>query len=242
MRKTEKSKKKPRASVVQTSRQANSPINLMSYHNDSFFCGEMFDSLREAVPIIDAAIDKILRLIGNVEIKCSSAEGERHLKKFLEDVQVGASGKGMKSFLHQYLDRLLTWGTAVCEIVPFADGTVAAIYCANNKDIELHPTDNPLQIKICSRGVGETREVPNPERVIVTALNPMPGEICGSSILRGLPFVSSILLKIINTIGVNWERIGICVMQLPISHPIIFSMRLSAPTHFPKFLRNGQGL
>lgn len=206
--KFEKPKKKPKASVVQTSRKAPSPINFYGGWGENQALAGMFDSLREAVPIIDAAIDKILRLIGNVEIKCTTPSAQKYMDNFLDDVQVGACGRGIKAFLHQYLDRLLTWGTAVCEIIPYSDGTIAAIYCANNKDINLLPGENPLQIKICRNIPGEKKEIPHPDRVIVSALNPLPGEIQGTSILKGLPFVSSVLLKIINTVGVNWERIG----------------------------------
>ena len=32
--------------------------------------------------------------------------------------------------------------------------------------------------------------------------------MCGTSLLRGLPFVSGILMQIYQTIGINWERVG----------------------------------
>ena len=47
-----------------------------------------------------------------------------------------------------------------------------------------------------------------PELILHSALNPVPGTACGSSILKGLPFVSEVLLKIYRTIGINWERMG----------------------------------
>ena len=50
--------------------------------------------------------------------------------------------------------------------------------------------------------------VKNPSLILHTALNPAPGKAYGRSILRGLPFVSDILLKIFNAIGENWERVG----------------------------------
>ena len=41
-----------------------------------------------------------------------------------------------------------------------------------------------------------------------TMLSPAPGALHGTSLLKGLPFVSSVLLKIIGTIGNNFERLG----------------------------------
>ena len=50
--------------------------------------------------------------------------------------------------------------------------------------------------------------VRRPELVLLSVLNPQPGEVCGCSMLKGLPFVSGILMKIYKTIGLNWERMG----------------------------------
>ena len=41
-----------------------------------------------------------------------------------------------------------------------------------------------------------------------SALNPDAGEIFGNSILKGLPFMSDILMKIYSSIGKNFERMG----------------------------------
>ncbi len=41
-----------------------------------------------------------------------------------------------------------------------------------------------------------------------STLNAEAGSITGNSILKGLPFVASILLKIYNSIGQNWDRAG----------------------------------
>jgi len=43
---------------------------------------------------------------------------------------------------------------------------------------------------------------------LFSALNPEPGKILGTSLLRGLPFVSDVLLTIYNTIGENWSHAG----------------------------------
>ena len=48
--------------------------------------------------------------------------------------------------IKQYLDRLLTWGTAVAEIVPYSDGKIAALYCANNKDLTITEGKTPLEV------------------------------------------------------------------------------------------------
>lgn len=210
MKKNSKSKSaKPRVSSVQTGRARRQPFNMLERYTPLAAPAEqMYDALREAIPIIDAAIEKLVRLTGGFKVVCTNASAERHLQTFLSDVKVGASGAGINFFITQFLDRLLTWGTAAAEIVPYSNGEIAALYCANNSDIELKNGASPLDIEIYTYRDGEIVPVSHPERIIISALKPMPGEIRGTSLLRGLPFVSSILLKIYNAMGANWDRFG----------------------------------
>ena len=55
---------------------------------------------------------------------------------------------------------------------------------------------------------GLMRPLPYQNLLLFTSLNPEPGSPYGVSIFRGMPYLADILLKIYNTIGVNWERAG----------------------------------
>ena len=165
----------------------------------------MYKALREAIPIIDAAIGKIVRLVGGVQVKCSDKTAEKLLNDFLSTVPTGPVSSGIESFISSTVDRLLTYGTAVNELVLDRNGRLSALYTAALENLELSVEENPLCPVIRTAG-GE--KVPHPERITVTALSPEPDSAYGISILRGLPFVSEVLLKIYNTIGVNFERLG----------------------------------
>ncbi len=170
----------------------------------------LYSALREAVPIIDAAIDKIVRLVGNFRIECGSEQVEKELNDFLKTVKSGGCNQGISSFYTVYLNQLLTYGTAVGEIVLSGDcREVYALYNSPLKNIELKYDDNKIDTLVCVSGVGYEKEVlPYQNLLFVSTLNPEPGSLKGNSLLKGLPFVSDILLKIYNTIGVNWERVG----------------------------------
>ncbi len=170
----------------------------------------LYAALREAVPVIDSAIGKIQRLVGEFNVSCTDKNAEYLLRDFLQNVQVNACQQGIMSFLNGYLGQLLTYGTAVGEIVPSVQGgSIAALYNASLDDVELKLNGSPLRMQVCRKEpFGESTPVHYPELVLATALNPEPGCAQGISILRGLPFVSSILVKIYNTIGINWERVG----------------------------------
>ena len=189
----------------------NHPYDLL-HHCGKNFSNQwrLYHTLREAVPIIDAAISKIVRLTGEFRIECENPEIQYRINKFLNNVQVNACDMGANSFMLSYLDQLLTYGTAIGEIVVDSTGSdIAALYNAPLKSIELRSDESPLSLKIFKKNPnGQLSEIKYPELVLVSSLSPEPGNIYGNSLLRGLPFVSDILLKIYNSIGLNWERVG----------------------------------
>lgn len=166
----------------------------------------LYRELREKVPIIDAAIYKLRRLIGSFTVECEDPAAQEAVKDFLAHVQVGATGCGADEFIGTYLEELLTYGNAVGEMV-VSGGELCALYNANLNDLALEE-DGPLGVKVSVVGPGGRRECPYPELLLVSALNPPAGSLWGTSLLRGLPFVSEILLKIYRTLGVNWDRMG----------------------------------
>lgn len=168
----------------------------------------LYRELREAVPVLDAAIYKIVRLTGGFHIECSKNSHTLALQSFLKNVSVGGNQQGIEAFVATYLEQLLTYGTAVGEIVTDSHGRFAALYNADLEDIELRRGDDGISAVVCVKNFYETTPVEYPELVALSVLNPEAGQLCGNSIMKGLPFVSNILMKIYNTIGINWERVG----------------------------------
>lgn len=166
----------------------------------------LYRALRESVPIIDASIYKLRRLIGEFQVRCADPAAQKGLDRFLRGVQVNAAGMGIDDFLGVYLEELLTYGSAVGEMV-LSGGQVAALYNAALDGLELEEA-GPLALKVSVQEPGGKRECPYPQLLLVSALNPAAGGLWGTSLLRGLPFVSEVLLKIYRTLGVNWDRLG----------------------------------
>lgn len=196
-------------SAVQTARPVSHPFReLDGYIPLSGPERRLYSSIREAVPIIDAAISKIVRLVGGFRVQCSDDDITARLQSFLSTVPVGASGKGINAFLDTYLDQLITYGTAVGEIVPSCRrDTIGALYNVPLYDVDIVKS-GPLNATVCRREDGRVVPVKYQSLILLSALNPDPGSAYGTSLLRSLPFVSSILLKIFNTIGINFDRFG----------------------------------
>ena len=171
---------------------------------------ELYRSIREAVPIVDAALRKLVRLAGGVKVSCRESAAQEGLDWFLQHVNTGRGQRGIQSFLDGYLDSMLTFGRAVGEIVPDRRGReIAAVLCGNPADVEIREGESPLEFTLWGRsGDGQLRELPRQELLLFTPFQPEVGSPYGVSLLRSMPFLTGILLNIYQAMGMNWERMG----------------------------------
>ena len=170
----------------------------------------LYRAIREAVPVVDAAMLKLVRLAGGVEAVCEDKGAEEALNQFLRTVPAGWNQRGIQSFLDSYLDCLLTCGRAVGEIVPSRDGReIAAVLCGSVSHVEVKAGDSPLDQKLALRRPnGEVQVLPRQDLLLFTPYHPSPEHPYGQSLLHGMPFLAGVLLKIYQTLGENWERAG----------------------------------
>ena len=170
----------------------------------------LYRAIREAVPVVDAAICKLVRLCGGLTVTCRDKRAQNGLDRFLRTVPAGRGQRGLQSFLDQYLDSMLTCGRAVGEMVPAADGRdIAALLCADVSRVEIKEGESPLDFALCARdSVGKVRELERQELLLFTPFQPETGAPYGVSMLRSMPFLAEILMKIFDAVGKNWERMG----------------------------------
>lgn len=169
---------------------------------------QIYRTLREALPILDAAVLKLVRLTGGFQVECGDPEAQKKLRHFLRTVPCGRGQFGIDSFLASYLDSLLTYGRSIGEIVVSGD-RLAAVCWGDVTKVEVREGNTPLDITICAPDdAGTMRALPYQHLLLFTTMNPEPSNPYGVSLFRGMPFLAEILLKIYNTIGVNWERAG----------------------------------
>lgn len=168
----------------------------------------LYYALREAVPIIDAAIFKIVRLVGGFNVVSADPGAQKMLDEFISNVPVGGNRTGLNAFIETYFEQLLTCGTAMGEIVTDTEGMPCALFNAPLRGIELKRAENGFDIDIFVQSEKGLKKAERPELCLLSVLNPDPGSLTGNSMLKGLPFISGILLKIFNSIGANWDRVG----------------------------------
>ena len=165
---------------------------------------ELYDRLRDAVPVVDAALMKTVRLTGGFRAVCSDERFQEELERFAESVPVGTYGVSLGTFADELLDSILTYGSAVGEIVPdVRRQRIAGLWVGDVSAVRIMPGKAPFSREYSVRDrEGNFAPVKYPERIVYASL---PG---GRPVLRGIPALSSILMRIYECIGQNYDRIG----------------------------------
>ena len=168
----------------------------------------IYQQMREAIPVLDAAVGKLVRLSGGFHAQCRNAAAQQKLNDFLRTVPCGRGQFGINNFLAGFLDSLLTYGRAVGEMV-VSGGKLRAVCWGDVNGLEIQEGDNPLDIVLWGPDKhGYMRPLPYQQLLLFTTMNPEPENPYGASMFRGMPFLADILMKIYQTIGINWERAG----------------------------------
>lgn len=203
-------KKKAPAPTVQLRSSEKHPFSLLDDYVP-LGGGEimLYRQIREAVPVVDAAIMKLIRLTGGFELKCPDKKAEAELNHFAKTVDLGRGQQGLQTFMNAYLDSMITCGRAVGEIVTRGSTDIAAIICGNVADVQIKEGASPMDFELCAlNDRGEIAPLPRQNLLLFTPFNPEAESPYGVSMLRSMPFLCGILLKIYQSLGINWERAG----------------------------------
>ena len=168
----------------------------------------IYQQIREAIPVLDAAVGKLIRLSAGFDVRCPSVQNTAQLQQFLKTVNCGRGQRGIDSFLSAYLDSLLVYGRAVGEMV-VAGGHMRGVCWGDVTQLQVREKPDSLDVELCAEDEsGQVRPLPYQDLLLFTTMKPEPEHPYGVSLFRGMPFLAEILLKIYQTIGVNWERAG----------------------------------
>ena len=170
MKRRERNKGPARAEAVQIRESGRHPFGVLDRYVP-LGAGELqlYRAIREAVPILDAAIWKLIRLAGGVAVKCGEPAAQAGLERFLRTVPTGRGQRGIQSFLDCYLDTMLTCGRAVGELVLDREGReIIALLCGDPAFLEIREGDPPWTSS-CVPGMRAGRS------------NPCPTPTCSSS-------------------------------------------------------------
>lgn len=182
---------------------------LGTYSVPPALCGDLYRTLREAIPVIDAGIYKLIRLTGGFQAVCADKRFQPILDDFCQNVPADSGSVSLQGFIDCFFEQLLTYGTAVAEMVPDSTGKIRYLYNAPHTAYRLRRSKSDFRRpEVLPADDLTDTPLPHQDRLVVCTLGAQPGEVYGTSLLSGLPFVSSVLTKIYNAVGQNWERVG----------------------------------
>lgn len=175
----------------------------------------IYRALREGVPVIDAAIRELKRLVGTFEVVADDQvygkQGrttKAEIESFLANIPIiGTRQTGFQNFLSLHLDSLLLFGKAAAEIV-----------LTNSRDGVYGLKPIPVEtLRLVAGEEGQLRIAQQqPQGLVVlpddlvfyNVLSPQDNRPHGTSLLASLAFVADIWLKMAWSLGKTWERFG----------------------------------
>lgn len=209
----QKAKNKPQAATqicTQTSPSSSSVFADIESDSITQLDLKNYKTIRNSIPIVDAAISKIIRLIGGFKIDTSNPIISKQVNNFLDNVIIIGNGNGINNFITCYLDSLLTYGNAIGEIVLNSNNSdILALFNANVTQIQVKRSSNSIATEFWLNANSlSPQKIKCPQLLLFSALNPSAGEVNGNSLIKGLQLVGNILMKIYTAIGSNFDRIG----------------------------------
>lgn len=169
---------------------------------------ELYRQIRESIPVLDAAVGKLVRLSGGLSVQCKNKQAQEKLEAFLKDVPCGYGQVGIDSFLSAYVDSLLTYGRAIGEVL-VNGGRVRGLCWGDVTQLQVCQGESPMDVVLLSPDEkGQMLPLPYQHLLLFTTLNPETKHPYGVSMFRGMPFLADILMRIYAAIGSNWDRAG----------------------------------
>lgn len=201
----------------------------------------LYEALREAVPVLDAGIARLVTLDGIVDVEGDNAALVAEIREWMDHVPVNDVETGYQAFYASMGDEHYEQGIGVGEFVYDEKGRdVVGLRVADGKGIVFVRESERLRIFYRAPGAaapargdglgtvealltGDARRVSatsvtwaqdngyvelDPAQLVLAVHKPEADNPYGTSILRSLPFVAQILLKIQNSTARVWERFG----------------------------------
>lgn len=198
----------------------------------------LLETLREAIPVLDGGINRLVTMDGIIEVQGANDALVRDIEEWMRNVPVNDLESGYQAFYASMGGEHYEQGCAVGEFTLDARGReVTGLRVADSKGIAFLRKDGVLrtlyrapdlkrdwradglgQVEAILRGSVQGDALAqlhglgyvelDPAACVYALHKPEADNPYGTSILRSLPFVAQILLKMENASGSSWERWG----------------------------------
>lgn len=197
---------------------------------------ELYEALREALPIVDGGINTLVTLDGVVRVEGDDAALVREIEDWMQSVQVNDAETGFQSFFASQSGEALEQGFSVGEWTARKDGKgIASLRVADSKGVMFLRDGATLRafyrapppkaasqsgldnvegllrrtpgLTVQSLTAKDYREI-DLRRVVYVVNQPEADNPYGTSLLRSLEVIADVLLRIQTSLGRTWTRWG----------------------------------
>jgi hypothetical protein len=168
-------------------------------------------ALRQAIPILDVAIDRLVRLTGKVIVTWESPRVQAAWDEWQSMVSVPPLLRGFNTSLNGLQSRALMFGTGVREIEFDALGRQVKAFRFIAPDTVRFRQDpeDAFGVVVAQTQSGQITPVVLERQFIdIAAHDPRDDSPYGRSIFADCPFVGELLLEMVHATKQNWIRVG----------------------------------
>jgi len=184
-----------------------------AYFNRSFIArkveAEFYELLREAIPVVDAAIRRLVSLDGLVVVKGDNDRLVDEIKDWIYNVPVNDVQTGLQAFHQSLTNEAFEQGFGMGEFVTDKKRRdIVGLRVADSKYIKFKRTESGLDIFQKADDDLDWRLLDPPDNLIYFSIDNENQNPYGTPLLRSCEFVSKVLVTMHNSLLNVWERFG----------------------------------
>jgi hypothetical protein len=167
-----------------------------------------YEFLREAIPIIDGAINRLVVLDGHLEVTGENEALVEEIQEWVYNVPVNDIQKGLQAFHQNFTNEAFEQGFALGEFVTDKKRTdIVGLRVADSKYIQFKRSQAGLDMYQRTDNDPDWRLL-NPSNLLYFSIGNENQNPCGIPLMRSCEFVSKILATMHNSLLNVWERFG----------------------------------
>jgi len=169
----------------------------------------LYDLLVAAFPFLDRGLRTLARMAAPFEFECENETTGAAMQQWAEDVRVGYLFRGFNSWLRPYIRQSLQYGKTAGELVLApSKRDIEALFVVDAKRIRLIRDDKEGLLLGEDNRVGMPVPYPAQDLFVYMALNSEGDNPHGVSLMRSIPYVADIVLRMETAVRQMWQRHG----------------------------------
>jgi len=167
-----------------------------------------YEFLREAIPIIDGAINRLVVLDGHLEVVGDNEALVEEIQEWVYNVQVNDIQKGLQAFHQNFTNEAFEQGFALGEFVTNSDRTdIVGLRVGDSKYIRFKRSQTGLDMYQRADNDPDWRLL-DPNNLLYFSIGNENQNPYGVPLMRSCEFVAKILATMHNSLLNVWERFG----------------------------------